>query len=103
MNDYLGFEVQSESQASKAYGKVARKKSYEDWRHGFASEDIELFKPAYLPYMETIGYDCADWTLDPNPVIEPEYASVYMQRLAQNAKKNTLLSVKDALFKRMFS
>ena len=104
LNQYLGFEVQVDAEVPKSTGKakVVRKKATGDWRHWFTEQDVELFKPAYLPYMETIGYDCQDWALDPNPVIEPEYSSQYMQRLAQNAKKNTLLSVKDALFKRLF-
>jgi hypothetical protein len=103
LNQYLGFILQADAEVPKQTGKakVVRKKASGDWRLWFTEEDVELFKPAYLPYMETIGYDCEDWALDPNPVIEPEYSSGYMQRLAQNARKNTLLSVKDKLFKRL--
>jgi hypothetical protein len=99
LNDYLGFEVQSESQVPKAYGKVVRKKSYGDWRHWFTSEDVELFKPAYLPYMQLIGYDCDDWELSANPIIEPRYSSQYMQSLPDRVTKDTLLRYKDRVFR----
>ncbi len=68
-----------------------------DWRHWFTEEDVDLFKPAYLPYMEVIGYDCDDWTLSNNPVIEPEYSSIYIQRLARMKTINTIRRFKDSL------
>jgi hypothetical protein len=91
LNDYLGFEVKNESQVPKAYGKVVRKKSYGDWRHWFTAEDVELFKPAYLPYMQLIGYDCNDWELSADPIIEPQYSSEYMQSLPERVTRDTLL------------
>ncbi len=104
LNQYLGFEVRAQAQVPESTGKakVIRKKATGDWRHWFTQEDVELFKPAYLRYMELIGYDCEDWALDPNPVIEPAYSSDYMQRLAKNAKKNILLGLKDDLVRRIF-
>jgi hypothetical protein len=103
LNQYLGFEVHSDAEVPGASGKakVIRKKATGDWRHWFTEEDVRLFKPVYLPYMEIIGYDCKDWTLDPNPVIEPEYSSEYMIRLARNANRNIFLSFKDAILKRL--
>ena len=100
LNDYLGFKVQSESQVPKAYGKVVRKKSYGDWRHWFTPQDVELFKPAYLPYMQLIGYDCDDWELSPNPIIEPQYSSQYMQSLPGRVTRDTLLRYTDRVFRR---
>jgi len=104
LNDYLGFEVNANGEVPKSTGKtkVIRKKATGDWRHWFTAEDVELFKPAFLPYMECIGYDCQDWALDANPVIEPQYSSEYMQRLAQNATRNVFLNAKDRLVKRLF-
>ena len=97
LNEYRGFEVETDanvpSTSSKA--KVIRKKDTGDWRHWFTEEDIELFKPAFLPYMELIGYDCDDWKLDPSPVIEPEFSSVYMQNLPSKAGKNKVLRYFD--------
>jgi hypothetical protein len=102
LNEYLGFEVEADAEVSKSTGKakVVRKKAVGDWRHWFTEEDVDLFKPAYLPYMEVIGYDCDDWTLSNKPVIEPEYSSLYIQRLARMKTINTIRRIKDSLLKR---
>ena len=75
LNEYLGFQIKDDAEVptTTKKSKVVRKKAYGDWRHWYTEEDVDLFKPAYLPYMEAIGYDCDDWTLSPNPVIEPEF------------------------------
>ena len=102
LNNYLGFEVQADATVPSTSGKakVIRKKTTGDWRHWFTAEDIEIFKPAFTPYMELIGYDCEDWSLIPNPVIEPEYSSVYMQNLPRKAAKNSLLRYIDPVIQR---
>jgi hypothetical protein len=102
LNTYLGFEVQADANIPSASGKakVIRKKSTGDWRHWFTEADIKLFKPAYTPYMEFIGYDCENWNLEPNPVIEPEYSSLYMQNLVRKAAKNSLLHYLDPVIQR---
>ena len=101
LNTYLGFQVQEDAEVPKSTGKakVVRKKSTGDWRHWFTEEDIEVFESAYTPYMESMGYDCNDWALHPNPVIEPEYSSIYMQRLAQRKWSHAKLSLKDRIIK----
>ncbi|HVO83540.1 MAG TPA: hypothetical protein VMU60_03845 [Syntrophobacteria bacterium] len=102
LNRYLGFEVEKEGQVPEAYGKVVRKRATGDWRHWFTDEDVELFKPAYLPYMELIGYDCDDWALTPTPSIEPQYSSVYMQSLPKRVVRDTFLRHKDRIVQRLF-
>ena len=104
LNSYLGFEVQDEANIPSASGqaKVIRKKATGDWRHWFTKEDVELFKPAFLPYMEIMGYDCDDWALDPSPIIEPEYSSVYMQKLTSKATTNIILRYVDTIIQRLF-
>jgi hypothetical protein len=101
LNTYLGFNVQQDAEVPTSTGKakVVRKKSIGDWRHWFTEEDVELFKPAYMPYMELMGYDFNDWALSSNPVIEPEYSSMYMQRLAQRKSSHAKLSFKDRIIK----
>jgi hypothetical protein len=88
LNAYLGFGVCADAEVPSGTGKekVVRKKATGDWRHWFTQEDVQFLKPAYLPYMEMIGYDCTDWALSLKPVIEPEYSSMYMQRLAKRKK-----------------
>jgi hypothetical protein len=72
LNDYLGFEVAEKAEVPVSTGKakVVRKKAAGDWRHWFVDEDVSLFKPAFIPYMQVVGYDCDDWNLSPEPVIE---------------------------------
>jgi hypothetical protein len=102
LNDYLGFKVQADAEVPSSSGKakVIRKKASGDWRHWFTEADITLFKPSFTPYMEFIGYDCENWDLASNPVIEPEYSSGYMQNLVRKATKNSLLRYMDPVIQR---
>jgi hypothetical protein len=99
LNDYLGFTVKNDAEVPVSTGKakVARKKAYGDWRNWFTEEDTEVFKTAYLPYLETIGYDCNDWAVSAQPVIEPEFSSMYMQRLVRENTSNPFRKLKEKL------
>ena len=103
LNQYLGFTVKADGEVPKGTGKtkVVRKKATGDWRHWFTEEDVQLFKPAYTPYMDLIGYDSNDWALDPDPVIEPEFSSIYMQNLPKKATKNVILRYLDPIVQRL--
>ncbi len=107
LDTYLGFNVRDEAEVPVSTGKakVVRKKATGDWRDWFTEADIELYKPAFLPYMEVIGYDCNDWYLNPNPVIEPQFSSKYMQQLAQRKKKSlrSVINLKDRLIQHLTS
>ncbi len=102
LNEHLGFDIRSDATvpATSGKAKVIRKKATGDWRHWFTEEDVELFKPAFVPYMKLIGYEWDDWDLSPNPVIEPEYSSVYMQNLTSKATKNIILRYFDPFIQR---
>ena len=97
LNEYLGFAVKDDAEipTTTKKSKVVRKKAYGDWRHWYTEEDLDLFKPAYLPYMKAMGYDCDDWALSPNPVIEPEFSSMYMKGLVQKHNRYTIRGIKD--------
>lgn len=103
INAYLGFDVREDAEVPTKTGKakVVRKKSTGDWRHWFTEEDVNFFKPAYIPYMEIMGYNCNDWAINPDPVIEPEYSSKYMQQLVKKKSLHSLLSFKDRVLKRL--
>jgi hypothetical protein len=103
LNEYLGFQVEEDAEISQSTGKakVVRKKATGDWRHWFTEDDVELFKPAYLPYMEAIGYDCNDWALSQNPVIEPEYSSTYMKSLPKRKPLDLIRNFTDRLGRRL--
>jgi hypothetical protein len=83
LNSYLGFEIKADAEIPTITkkSKVARQKVYGEWRNWFTEEDVNLFKPAYLPYLELIGYDCNDWSPNPKPVIDPQVSSLYMKKL----------------------
>ena len=102
LNDYLGFEVKADGQVPQTTvkSKVLRKKAAGDWRLWFTEQDVELFKPAFKNYMELIGYDWNDWSLSENPVIEPEYSSVYIQNLTRKATKNKIQRYLDPVIRR---
>jgi hypothetical protein len=105
LNEYLGFKVLVDAQVPQSTGKakVIRKKSTGDWRHWFTEEDVTLLKPAYKAYMELTGYDCEDWNLVENPVIEPQYSSVYMKNLVRKATKNVFQQYLGPIVKRFVS
>jgi hypothetical protein len=86
LNHYLGFEIKADAEipSTTKKSKVARQKAYGEWRNWFINEDINIFKPVYSPYLKLIGYDCNDWTPNPNPVIVPEVSSLYIQNLMRN-------------------
>ena len=97
LNNYLGFAIKNDAEVPKSTkkAKVARKKAFGDWRNWFIEEDVEIFKPAYLPYMEAIGYDCSDWVVSPAPTIEPQYSSMYIKRLVRENTSNPLRRLKE--------
>jgi hypothetical protein len=101
LNEYLGFEVEADGEVPKSTGKakVVRKKAVGDWRHWFTEEDVEIYKPAYTSYMKLIGYDFEDWYLSTNPVIEPEYSSMYMKSLPRMKTGASIRSFKDLLLR----
>jgi len=103
LNDYIGFAVKADGEVPVSTGKskVVRKKASGDWRQWFTEQDVELFKPAYRAYMELIGYDPNDWALNENPVIEPEYSSVYIQNLTHKATRNIIRRFVDYIVQRM--
>jgi hypothetical protein len=90
LNNYLGFEIKNDAEVPKSTkkAKVARKKTYGDWRNWFLEEDVQVLKPTYLPYIKTIGYDCDDWSVSAQPSIEPEFSSIYMKRLVRENTVN---------------
>jgi hypothetical protein len=104
LNTYLGFKANADAEVPSGTGKdkVVRKKAYGDWRHWFTDEDVTLLKPAYTPYMEVVGYNCDDWDLSSEAVIEPEFSSEYMQSLPRKAKKNTIMRYIDNISRRLF-
>jgi len=103
LNGYLGFSVLGDQEVPDSSGKakVIRKKAIGDWRHWFTPEDVERLRPAFLPYLEAVGYDTEDWALEPAPVIEAKYSSEYMTRLPKRKAMDTVRSIKTAVLRRL--
>jgi hypothetical protein len=104
LNAYLGFAVDQDAEVPVSTGKakVVRKKAVGDWRHWFTQEDVDLFKPHYLPYLETVGYDCNDWSISSSPIIEPQYSSGYIRKLQKRKNMDSVRWVKDIVKRRVF-
>ena len=102
LNEYLGFNIKDDAEipTMTRKSKVARKKAYGDWRTWFTDEDVELYKPVYLPYMELLGYDCDDWALSPDAVIEPEFSSMFIKGLVRKNTLSNIRSFKDSVLGR---
>ena len=103
LHEYLGFKIKDDAEipSTTKKSKVARKKAMGDWRHWYTEEDIDLLKPAYLPYMELVGYDCNDWTFSPNPRIESEHSFMYIKGLVRQNTINKIRSAKDYVLSRL--
>jgi hypothetical protein len=101
LHEYLGFEIKDDAEipTTTKKSKVARKKTSGDWRHWFTEEDVKFYQPLYSPYMELIGYDCDDWTLSPEATIEPEFSSLYIQKLVRQNTVNTIRGIRDLVLK----
>ena len=100
---YLGFAVGKDTEVPESTGKakVVRKKAQGDWRHWFTDADVKFYEPAYRPYLAAAGYDVDDWTLAPNPVIEPEYSSSYMTKLPTRRTADSLRWLGDIFVRRV--
>jgi hypothetical protein len=96
LNSYIGFQVGEDTEIPYSTGKakVIRKKATGDWRHWFTEQDVALFRSAYTPYMELIGYDINDWEPASRQTIEPEFSSLYMQHLPERLKQDTAARIK---------
>lgn len=61
------------------HSHVIRTKSYGGWRDWFLPADVALFQPIFANYIERNGYS-NDWTLNPEPTLDPEFGSKYVER-----------------------
>ena len=62
IEEYLGLPLTATREVDPQYRRVARSKTYSDWRNWFLPEDVEFFRPRMAEYMDEYGYG-DDWTL----------------------------------------
>lgn len=90
LNAYLGRQVQGEAEVPPSEQRIVRRKSHGDWRHWFTEEDCSVFRPIFAPYMDLVGYDSSDWSLSPEPYLDPRFGSQYMQKLARRDPRDSM-------------
>lgn len=79
LEEYLGFPLCKNRLVTDEHKRVTRSKSYGEWKNWFLESDIEMFKPQVEFFMNRFGY--SDWGVNKNPVIDPKYASQYIEKL----------------------
>jgi hypothetical protein len=86
LEEYLGFKLSENRDIPDEHKRVARSKTYGEWKNWFTYSDITSFKPQMNKFMEKFGYNndwLSDWEeeLNDKPVINPEYSSKYVEKL----------------------
>lgn len=85
LEKYLGFKLVGLPQVEPARQRVERTKWYGDWKNWFTEEDVIFFQPRYKKFLQLYGYE-DDWSLNPNPVISSEHASLYVERIVNEVR-----------------
>lgn len=67
------------------FERVARTKSYGNWRDWLTNEDVEQFKPGLQPFLDRY-YPDANWDLNAAPAIKPAHSSEYVLRLVNQRR-----------------
>lgn len=99
LSAYLGREVRADVEIPRDDQLKARTRSYGDWRNWFLEEDVRILDPIYGPYMDLVGYDRSDWSLNPRPTVSPALASEYMKRLSVEGRFERLRGVREGVGK----
>ncbi|GAB2502988.1 sulfotransferase family 2 domain-containing protein [Microbulbifer agarilyticus] len=84
LEDYLGFKIKADVSVTRAHRRVARSKAYGNWRRWYTKEDVGFLKPAFTPFMNSVGYDVHDWELERVTSLPSAEGSAYMERLFRN-------------------
>lgn len=86
IRDYLGLDIDNEIEVAEIHQRVKRKKSAGDWKNWFTEEDVLYFKREFADIMGIDNYN-DDWELNSVPVIEPEFSSEYVKRIANERRE----------------
>ncbi|WP_160153830.1 sulfotransferase family 2 domain-containing protein [Microbulbifer sp. ALW1] len=93
LGEYLGLNIADKVSVSAGRARVARSKSYGNWRTWFTEVDVNYFKPIFKEYMERNGYDFSDWELSKVSELPSKEGSEYMLKIySANQKRNISLS-----------
>lgn len=68
-----------------AISRTSRSNASNNWKSLFTPADVEHFRRRLRRPMKLLGYD--DWALDDAPVLDPEHGTLYLDRLAAEARE----------------
>lgn len=85
--DHLGFDISNRAELGEYNGFNTRAKAAGGWRHWFTDTDVADHRALFDPYLELHGYD-RDWTLAPEPVVEPRVSSEHVRKHVQRLLDN---------------
>jgi len=80
LEKYLGVRLEKNVTVHKSIKRVARSRSYNNWKKYFTEEDIRLSKLQFQPYLDYFGFS-EDWELDDITYLDPQQGSEYMYNL----------------------
>lgn len=81
LNDFLGFDIDPETQVYQMARQVNRSQTYGNWRRWFTEDDVLWMQPLLTPILQRMGYDATDWKLESPDSLNPKYGSEYMERM----------------------
>lgn len=81
LNDYLGYEINTEASVASKFKRVSRTNAFGNWRRWFNEEDVAFFRPLFNPALERLGYDAEDWELTEMDQLPAEEGSAYMKKV----------------------
>lgn len=88
LSKYLGLALHGGKMTdSIALRRVARSRGAGNWRSWFTAADVAALRPIIQPVLTAYGCD-DDWTLDPEPRIEPAASSQYIDGLIMQARRD---------------
>lgn len=86
LREYLGLNISNDVKVAETFQRVTRKKGFGDWKDWFTESDVDFFRKEFFEISAAFDYN-VDWELNEEPVIEPEYASLYVQRMAADRRE----------------
>lgn len=87
LNSYLGIQIDPTVEVDKKFSRVARSKSYNNWKVWFNENDVDFFTPKFNRILKQLNYTPIDWDID-NPVqIDSNLGSDYVMRLHESKMK----------------
>ncbi len=81
LEQYLGLKLHPTRDVAPEYGRVARTKSYGDWRNWFTPEDVAFLRPKLAEFGDLLR---DDWELPAEPRISVASSTSYVERLARD-------------------